>query len=229
MMRSCFSRHRSSWYAFRAVQFNPDGGQIEFDFARPPARTPPWGVCVGELAKPRKPPTRKILPLCSVIRPASRSNPCGSSPASSVRGVSRSIPPQWRPIRLRLAPRADDASHPMGRTRGEPNGTKKHIHLAKYYRFVPCAGTGANEQMYNLTMRRYVPREPFNSTPMGLSSIVFGTPHVRCTPVERTCGVSSISFGTPHVCPMGRTWCLAVHQNQQERPPGIYTTARVRD
>ena len=31
-------------------------------------------------------------------------------------------------------------------------------------------------------------REPFNSTPMGVNSIFFGPPHVRCTPVGRTCG-----------------------------------------
>ena len=31
-------------------------------------------------------------------------------------------------------------------------------------------------------------REPFNFTPMGVNSISFGSPHVRCTPMGRTCG-----------------------------------------
>ena len=31
-------------------------------------------------------------------------------------------------------------------------------------------------------------REPFNSTPMAVNSISSGSPHVRCTPMGRTCG-----------------------------------------
>ena len=31
-------------------------------------------------------------------------------------------------------------------------------------------------------------REPFNFTPVGVNSISFGPPHVRCTPMGRTCG-----------------------------------------
>jgi len=31
-------------------------------------------------------------------------------------------------------------------------------------------------------------REPSNSTPMGVNSMSFGSPHVRCTPMGRTCG-----------------------------------------
>ena len=57
-------------YASRAVQFHPDGGQ--FDSVLLSARTMhlPWGVRVVGLKKSRTIPTRNILPLFCVSRPA---------------------------------------------------------------------------------------------------------------------------------------------------------------
>ena len=34
----------------------------------------------------------------------------------------------------------------------------------------------------------YASTQPFNSAPMGVNSISFGSPRVRCTPMGRTCG-----------------------------------------
>ena len=49
----------------------------------------------------------------------------------------------------------------------------RRLPCTEWVRCVQCGGAG---------------REPFNFTPMGVNPISSGSPHVRCTPMGRTCG-----------------------------------------
>ena len=111
-----------------------------------------------------------------------------------VRVVSRSIPPPWRSIRFRLAPRTYDAP-PWGcivRVVSQTKSRKKYPPEKWYCSFacrnmLPrfCVGRAGGVQQL-VHAGRGTRLEPFNFTPMAVNSISSGSPHVR--PMGRTCG-----------------------------------------
>ena len=62
--------------------------------------------------------------------------------------------------------------------------------------------------------------DPFNITPMGVNSISVGSPHVRCTPMGRTCGEpNEIKKNThpEHTTALFRAQGCASHLQQQQQ------------
>ena len=111
----------------------------------------------------------------------------GGKALIKVRGVRRSIPPQ---IGVNSIPFGSPHVRPMGvhRTCGEPNETRKNAHPKNIPTFfLRDQALEKNTHLVELKIDG-TRREPFNSTPMAANSISSGSPHVRCTPMGRTCG-----------------------------------------
>ena len=113
------------------------------------------------------------------------------------RAPSRSTPPPWGSIRLRLALRTYDAP-PWGVRVVSQTAcrSQEKYHPEKYYfSSLRAGGAEAGQAPADVRLggdgvgqaRHHKPPQvrihgPFDSTPMGVNSISFGSPHARCTP-----------------------------------------------
>ncbi len=102
-----------------------------------------------------------------------------------VRAPSRLISPRWGLIRFRSATRTHAPCGARAASQTIPRKAPSHKH---YHYICVCVQVRPRRRRQPHRPHQGTRREPFNFTPMAVNPISSGSPHVRCTPMGRTCG-----------------------------------------